>query len=110
MRALLPALCCMKYPGRISSGEFQASKHSVLSFRKRRPRRSLFRASSLGFERGVIAQRDIHIHAAARGLKTQYQRLGVLGILRPVLRGMQFRRMDAEMKSLIVERGHGIAD
>ena len=44
------------------------------------------------------------------GFEADDQRFGVLAALGAVLGGVQHRRMHAEMESLIVERGDGVAD
>src|SRR5713226_6799840 len=86
-----------------------ASRHKPAYLCQGEAQRSLS-GGGLDLERRVIAQCDVHEHAAAGGLKTEHQRLGVLGTLRTVLGGVQFGRMDAEMKSLIVQRYHCIAN
>ena len=58
----------------------------------------------------VIAQRDIHEDISAGGLEADHQRFCVFTGFVALLGGVQERWMNAEMKSLVVERGDGVAD
>src|SRR5579864_7446028 len=58
----------------------------------------------------VVTKSNVHEDAAARSFKAEYQSFRVGRALRSALGGMKLGRVNAEMESLIVERGHGISD
>ena len=58
----------------------------------------------------MVTQRNIHEHAAPGSFKAEYKGFGIGGAPGAPVGGMQFGRMNAEMKSLVVEAGHGVPD
>src|ERR1700684_3153096 len=58
----------------------------------------------------MIAQRHIHKNVSAGSLETHHQGLGVFTPLASLLRGVQRRRPHVKVKTLVVERGDGVAD
>src|SRR5215472_7708342 len=57
-----------------------------------------------------IPHRDAHEYVSAVGVKAHHQRFLVLTALFTQILGMDYRGINLEVKTLVIERGHSAAD